>query len=89
MERVAGECRNIFETKRGFKTIDAQSDSDRLYAESGQIDMALDWLKKSLRSTCNGVAAMGGDASIHRGQQAVCADEHQPLGDLSATKTKA
>lgn len=39
----AGE---LFETKRGPKPIDAQSDPDRLYAKIGQLNMELDWLKK-------------------------------------------
>ena len=37
---------DIFETKRGPKPIDAQSDPDRLYAKIGQLNMELDWLKK-------------------------------------------
>ena len=36
----------LFETKRGPKPIDAQSDPDRLYAKIGQLNMELDWLKK-------------------------------------------
>jgi len=33
--------------KRGSKTIDPQSDPVRLYAKIGQLNMELDWLKKS------------------------------------------
>ena len=36
----------LFETKRGPKPVDAQSDPDRLYAKIGQLNMELDWLKK-------------------------------------------
>jgi transposase len=36
----------LFETKRGPKPLDAQSDPDRLYAKIGQLNMELDWLKK-------------------------------------------
>jgi transposase-like protein len=37
---------DVFETKRGPKPLDAQSDPDRLYAKIGQLNMELDWLKK-------------------------------------------
>lgn len=37
----------LFEVKRGSKTIDPQSDPDRLYAKIGQLNMELEWLKKS------------------------------------------
>ncbi len=36
----------LFEVKRGSKTIDPQSDPDRLYAKIGQLNMELEWLKK-------------------------------------------
>jgi transposase len=36
----------LFETKRGPKPVDAQSDPDRLFAKIGQLNMELDWLKK-------------------------------------------
>lgn len=36
----------LFETKRGPKPIDSQSDPDRLYAKIGQLNMELDWLIK-------------------------------------------
>jgi transposase-like protein len=42
VEQAAG----IFDVKRGPKTVDAQSDPDRLYAKIGQLNMELDWLKK-------------------------------------------
>jgi len=35
------------EVKRGSKPIDPQSDPVRLYAKIGQLNMELDWLKKS------------------------------------------
>lgn len=34
----------LFEVKRGSKTIDPQSDPDRLYAKIGQLNMELEWL---------------------------------------------
>jgi transposase len=37
---------NIFESKRGPKQTNGQSDQDRLYAKIGQLNMELDWLKK-------------------------------------------
>jgi transposase len=40
----------LFEGQRGPKPINAQNDPDRLYAEIGQRNMAMDWLKKSLGS---------------------------------------
>lgn len=36
----------LFEVKRGSKTIDPQSDPVRLYTKIGQLNMELDWLKK-------------------------------------------
>jgi transposase len=37
---------SLFESKRGPKPVNAQSDPDRLYAKIGQLNMELDWLKK-------------------------------------------
>jgi transposase-like protein len=34
----------LFETKRGPKAVDPQSDPERLYAKIGQLNMELDWL---------------------------------------------
>ena len=39
---------SLFEGKRGPKPVTAQSDPERLYAKIGQLNMELDWLKKSL-----------------------------------------
>ncbi|WP_428839016.1 IS3 family transposase [Methylovulum psychrotolerans] len=39
----------LFETKRGPKAVDPQSDPERLYAKIGQLNMELDWLKKKFR----------------------------------------
>lgn len=39
----AGE---LFETKRGPKPVEPQSDPDRLYAKIGQLNMEFEWLKK-------------------------------------------
>jgi transposase len=36
----------LFDAKRGPKPLDASSDSDRLYAKIGQLNMELEWLKK-------------------------------------------
>ena len=36
----------IFDTKRSASAINAQSDSERLYAKIGQLNMELEWLKK-------------------------------------------
>ncbi|MGL5048819.1 MAG: transposase [Shewanella sp.] len=41
---------DVFETKRGPKPIDAQSVPERNCAKMGQLNMELDWLKKSLGS---------------------------------------
>lgn len=37
---------SVFESKRGPKSVNAESDPDRLYAKIGQLNMQLDWLKK-------------------------------------------
>ena len=37
---------SLFEGKRGSKSVNAQSDPERLYAKIGQLNMELDWLKK-------------------------------------------
>ena len=37
---------SLFEGKRGPKSINTESDSERLYAKIGQLNMELDWLKK-------------------------------------------
>jgi transposase len=44
---------SLFEGKRGPKPVNAQDAQDRLYAKIGQLNMELDWLKKSLGSTHN------------------------------------
>ena len=36
----------LFDVKRGSKTIDPQNDTERLYAKIGQLNMELEWLKK-------------------------------------------
>lgn len=36
----------LFDVKRGPKSIEPQSDPERLYAKIGQLNMELDWLKK-------------------------------------------
>lgn len=36
----------LFETKRGPKPVDEQSDPEKLYAKIGQLNVELDWLKK-------------------------------------------
>jgi transposase len=36
----------LFDVKRGPKTIDPQSNPERLYAKIGQLNMELEWLKK-------------------------------------------
>lgn len=41
---------SLFEGKRGPKPINAENNPDRLYAKIGQLNMELDWLKKSLGS---------------------------------------
>ncbi len=48
----------LFEGKRGPKPVNAQSDPDRLYAKIGQLNMELDWLKKSLDSAYRGTACV-------------------------------
>ncbi len=35
-----------FDVKRGPKTLDPQSNPERLYAKIGQLNMELEWLKK-------------------------------------------
>ncbi len=37
----------LFDVKRGSKATDPQSDPERLYAKIGQLNMELEWLKKS------------------------------------------
>ena len=37
----------LFEVKRSAKPLDPQSDPVRVYAKIGQLNMELDWLKKS------------------------------------------
>ena len=37
----------LFDVKRGSKATDPQSDTERLYAKIGQLNMELEWLKKS------------------------------------------
>ena len=37
----------LFDVKLGAKAIDPQSNPDRLYAKIGQLNMELEWLKKS------------------------------------------
>ena len=49
---------SLFEGKRGPKPVNAQSDPERLYAKIGQLNMELDWLKKSLDSACRGATEM-------------------------------
>ena len=49
---------SLFEGKRGPKPVNAQSDPDRLYAKIGQLNMELDWLKKSLGSACSGTSGL-------------------------------
>ena len=44
---------SLFEGKHGPKPVNAQSDPDRLYAKIGQLNMELDWLKKSPDSACS------------------------------------
>ena len=36
----------MFDAKRGPKSVDPSSSSDRLYSEIGRLKMELDWLKK-------------------------------------------
>jgi transposase-like protein len=36
----------LFDVKLGTKTIDPQSNPERLYAKIGQLNMELEWLKK-------------------------------------------
>lgn len=45
-----------FEGKRGPKPVNAQSEPDRLHAKIGQLNMELDWLKKSPDSACSRTA---------------------------------
>jgi len=43
---IQEHAKTLFEGKRGPKTVDGQSESDRLYSEIGRLKMDLDWLKK-------------------------------------------
>jgi len=52
----AGE---LFDVKRSSKAVDPQNDSERLYAKIGQLNMELDWLKKSPGSAFKPKAAVG------------------------------
>ena len=49
---------SLFEGKRGPKPTNEHSDPDRLYAKIGQLNMELDWLKKSLGSVFKRAAIM-------------------------------
>ncbi len=42
---------SLFDGKRGPKPMNEQGDPERLCAKIGQLNMELDWLKKSLDST--------------------------------------
>ena len=37
---------SVFESKRGPRPVNGESDPERLYAKTGQLNMELDWLKK-------------------------------------------
>jgi len=37
---------SLFESRRGPKPVNPESDPDRLYTKIGQLNMELDWLKK-------------------------------------------
>jgi transposase len=50
---------SLFEGKRGQKPAHAESNSERLYAKIGQLNMELDWLKKSLESAFNRAPELG------------------------------
>jgi transposase-like protein len=50
---------SLFEGKRGPKSVNGQNDPDRLYAKIGQLNMELDWLKKSLDSACRRAPDLG------------------------------
>jgi len=38
---------SLFDVMRGLKLTNTQNDPDRLYAKIGQLNIELDWLKKS------------------------------------------
>ena len=43
---ILEQAGTLFETKRGPKKADEQSEPERLYSEIGRLKMELDWLKK-------------------------------------------
>ncbi len=45
-KEILEQAGTLFETKRGRKKADVQSDPERLYSEIGRLKMELDWLKK-------------------------------------------
>jgi transposase len=69
---------SLFEGKRGPKPVNAQSDPDRLYAKIGQLNVELDWLKKSpdsaYRGTTKVARARRSTRHIHT-MQTACGDK--------------
>jgi transposase len=70
----------LFDVKRGSKAPDPQSDPERLYAKIGQLNMELEWLKKSPGSApkptagldrfkrwavCSGAVPAGGHCAVN------------------------
>ena len=49
----------LIDVKRSAKAIDPQSDSERLYAKTGRLNMELEWLKKSPGSAFKPTAGLG------------------------------
>ena len=49
----------FFDAKRGPKPVDGQSDTDRLYARIGQLNMEFDGLKKTSGVSRYTVSGMG------------------------------
>ena len=45
-KEIQANAGELFETKRGPKPLDDDSDKEKLYSEIGRLKMELDWLKK-------------------------------------------
>ena len=78
---------SLFEGKRGPKPVNAQSDPDRLYAKIGQLNMELDWLKKSRRSACSRATEMDRSYREACGLHAMQAARGDALGRVCPEKT--
>ena len=77
---------SLFESRRGPKPVNPESDPDRLYAKIGQLNMELDWLKKSRGSASRRTTKLGQSrAGVNVITPMPALDTHS-LGCLCTTK---